>query len=132
MNRPVLIFDGLCYACHWIVKFSIARDPKGHLCFASFQSDAGREYLKEHQILLEEINSSVLIEGGKVYFRSKGALRMMRYLRFPWPLLYIFILTPPFIRDGLYRLVARKRFDWFGKMDACLMPAPELQERFLN
>jgi len=33
--------------------------------------------------------------------------------------------------DGVYRWFARHRYRWFGKVDACRVPTPELRARFL-
>jgi predicted DCC family thiol-disulfide oxidoreductase YuxK len=132
MKHPIILYDGVCYLCNWIVQFALTRDAEGHLRFASLQSDMGQDLLREQGIPTEEFKTSLLIENGKAYMRSTGALRTVRYLRFPWPLLYGFIIVPPFIRDAIYDLVARKRYDWFGQMEACPLPPPELRERFLS
>ena len=132
MDHPILLYDGICYLCNWIVRFALARDEQGNLRFASLQSAAGQELLQAYGVPRTEFDSAILIEGGRVTFRSTCALRMLRYLRLPWPLLYGLIIIPRPIRDALYDIVARKRFAWFGKMDACPIPSPELQERFLS
>jgi predicted DCC family thiol-disulfide oxidoreductase YuxK len=35
------------------------------------------------------------------------------------------------LRDAAYDFVARNRYRWFGKKDACPMPRPEWTARFL-
>ena len=67
-----------------------------------------------------------------MYTRSTAALRIARRLRFPWPLLYAFILVPRPLRDMIYDFIARNRYQWFGKRDTCMMPSPELRARFLT
>jgi len=32
----------------------------------------------------------------------------------------------------IYDWVARHRYRWFGKRDTCMLPTPELRERFLE
>ena len=61
-----------------------------------------------------------------------AALRVARRLNGLWPLCYIFVVVPRPIRDALYKLVARNRYKWFGKKDACMMPTPEVRARFLQ
>jgi predicted DCC family thiol-disulfide oxidoreductase YuxK len=46
--------------------------------------------------------------------------------------MYGFIIVPKFIRDGFYNLIANSRYRWFGKKETCMIPTPELRERFLN
>jgi predicted DCC family thiol-disulfide oxidoreductase YuxK len=109
----------------------IDRDPDGIFYFAALQSDCAREILEKHQIGLE-LNTIVLIEDGQVYDRSTAALRITRHLSGPWPLLSGCMVIPAFIRDGVYRWIARNRYRWFGQTQACRVPTPELQARFLS
>ena len=132
MEHPILLYDGLCYLCNWIVRFALKRDPEGRLRFASLQSAAGQNLLERHGLGYEAFDTSLLLEDGRVYDRSTSALRALRYLRFPWPLLYGLIIVPPVLRDPVYDLIARNRFNWFGQMDACPIPAPEIRDRFLD
>jgi len=44
---------------------------------------------------------------------------------------YLGYVLPPFLRDVLYRFIARRRYRWFGKSEACYLPTPELKKRFL-
>ena len=74
----------------------------------------------------------VLVEDGHVYFRSDAPLRVARRLAFPWPLAAVFLVVPRFIRDRIYDFIAAHRYRWFGKQDACLLPTPELRNRFLE
>jgi predicted DCC family thiol-disulfide oxidoreductase YuxK len=55
-----------------------------------------------------------------------------RGLRFPWSLAYGLIVVPRPLRDWVYDIVARNRYAWFGKRDACMVPTPDLRARFLG
>ncbi|MNW64827.1 hypothetical protein D3C74_431440 [compost metagenome] len=77
------------------------------------------------------MDTFVLIENGKYYTRSTAALRLAKGLKFPYPLLYVFIIVPKFIRNAVYNWVARNRYRWFGKDEACMLPTPEIKDRFL-
>jgi predicted DCC family thiol-disulfide oxidoreductase YuxK len=59
-------------------------------------------------------------------------LRITRLLGGWWRLLVPLLLVPPFLRDAVYDLVARNRYRWFGRMDSCRMPTPDLRRRFLD
>ena len=59
------------------------------------------------------------------------AVRIAAHLSFPWSLGALGILTPWFLRDMAYRFVAKRRYKWFGRSEACRVPTPELRERFL-
>jgi predicted DCC family thiol-disulfide oxidoreductase YuxK len=55
-----------------------------------------------------------------------------RRMSFPWPMFGVFRVLPRGLRDALYRFVARNRYRWFGRAEACMVPRVELQERFLD
>ena len=127
----IVLFDGVCNLCNASVQFIIRRDPSGCFHFASRQSAPGRELLERHGLDPQRDDSIVLLERGRVYLRSTAALRIAQRLRWPWPLLFGFILVPRFLRDSLYDWIAANRYRWFGKSDTCLLPPAEAEDRFL-
>ena len=132
MDKPIVLFDGVCNLCNSAVQFIIRHDKKNIFMFTSLQSDTGQKLLAQYDLPLNELNSFILIENNKAYTRSSGALRVIKKLKGLWPLLYGFIIVPKFIRDGVYNWVGRNRYKWFGKQEACMIPTPELKARFLN
>jgi predicted DCC family thiol-disulfide oxidoreductase YuxK len=72
------------------------------------------------------------VEGDKMYRKSTAALKVARQLVGIWKLLYAFMIIPPFIRDAVYSVIAKNRYKWFGKREACMIPTSELKERFLD
>ncbi len=131
-SNAVVLFDGVCHLCQGAVKFIIKRDPRGVFHFASLQSDVAERMLDGKMPDGDFLSTIVLVEGGTYYTRSTAALRIAKRLRFPWSLLYLFILIPPPVRDAVYGWVAARRYRWFGKDDACMMPTPEIRRRFLE
>lgn len=131
-NQPILLFDGVCNLCNSSVQFIIRNDPERKFLFASLQSDKGQEILKELGLNTEVFNSLVLIENGKHYTQSTGALKVARHLNGLWKYLYIFIIIPSPIRDLLYNFVAHNRYRFFGKKDQCMLPNPDLKSRFIG
>lgn len=126
----IILFDGECNFCNWNVQFIIKHDPKAKFKFASLQSDIGQQFVDQFQISKNE-NSLVLIENERFYLRSTAALKICRNLTF-WRIFYIFILLPKRMRDAIYHIIARNRYKWFGKRDACMIPSQEIQNRFLS
>jgi len=129
--RPTVLFDGVCNLCNAAVLFVIDRDPAGYFRFAALQSDEGQRLLAEHGHRAPDLSSVLLVDGGRVYARSTAALRVARRLTGLWPLLYVFLAVPRPVRDAVYDWVARNRYRWFGRQDACRVPTPELRQRFL-
>lgn len=131
-KHPILLFDGVCNLCNGAVQFIIQRDPSGIFRFASLQSEAAAGMLARFPEAPRNISTIVLLENGRLYTRSDAALRAARYLPAPWPALYGFIIIPRPLRNAVYDWIARNRYRWFGKKDQCMVPAPELKERFLE
>lgn len=129
---PVILFDGVCNLCAGAVQFIIKRDPEGKIRFASLQSPIGQRLMSEHGLPPDQLDSFVLIENGRACTESTAALRTARHLTGLWPACHICIILPHFVRDPMYRFIARRRYRWFGKQESCLMPTPELRTRFLG
>jgi predicted DCC family thiol-disulfide oxidoreductase YuxK len=129
-TQATVLFDGVCNLCNASVNFIIDRDPRAYFHFAALQSDAAKQ-LGEHATSGDP-ESIVLIEDQKRYERSTAALRIARKLSGAWPLFYAFIVVPRPLRDLVYRFIAKNRYKWFGRRDACRLPSPELKARFLS
>lgn len=115
LSKPLVLYDGYCALCNASVTFLQARQRAGALEYASLQSARGQALLKDVGLSRENFDTLVLYEGGRVYLRSTAALRLLRHVRFPWPLLYALIVVPSFLRDPVYNLIAHNRYRWFGK-----------------
>ena len=131
IGHPVILFDGVCNLCNGSVLFIIKRDPKARFCFAALQSDVGSSQLKKFGLPASGLNSVLLVKKGKLYQKSNAALEIAKHLSGLWPALYILKIVPSFLRDGMYTWIARNRYRWFGKKEACMIPTPELRSRFL-
>jgi predicted DCC family thiol-disulfide oxidoreductase YuxK len=132
MPGPIVLFDGVCKFCHASVNFIIDHDPRGHIRFAALQSAMGQSLLRKFGLKTTDFDTLVLVEGERFATRSTAALRVAWHLGLPWRLLSAFLLMPAFLRDTLYDLLARNRYRWFGRFEACRVPTPELKARFLD
>src|SRR5689334_14882789 len=65
-----ILFDGVCNLCNGFVRFVIQRDPHARFRFAALSSDAARQVLKDAGVQASIPDSIVLIQEGRVYFRS--------------------------------------------------------------
>jgi predicted DCC family thiol-disulfide oxidoreductase YuxK len=127
----IVLFDGVCNFCNHSIQFIIKRDKKSYFKFGALQSEEGKALLQKHGLSSEILDTIVLIEGGKAYTYSTAPLRIVRKLNLLWPICFIFILVPSFIRDPIYKWISKNRYKWFGKQESCLMPTPEIRSRFL-
>ncbi len=130
-SHPVLLFDGVCNFCNGTVNLIIRLDRKGKIRFAPLQSEIGQEVLGTFGYSGKELSTIVLISDGKIHTRSDAALQIFKHLGGGWHLLRAFAVIPRPVRNAVYDWIARNRYRWFGKQDACMVPTPEIRSRFL-
>ena len=130
-GRPIILFDGVCNYCNSMVNFIIRQDKQKKFLFAPLQSKSGQELLKKYKMPPAAFDSFVLIDNNKVYLRSSASLNVLKKLPWYWKWTQIFWIVPAFLRDGVYNLIARNRYKWFGKRESCMTPTPEVKARFL-
>ncbi len=116
---PVVLYDGYCPLCSASVRFVIKYDRRKVFRFAALQSETGRQLLREVFTEKQIPDSIVYIDKGKAYTRSDALLGILRRLGSPWKFLWFLRYIPPFIRDGLYNIVAKLRYRLFGRRDSC-------------
>ena len=131
LTHSIILFDGVCNLCNGAVNFVIKRDPRNVFKFTPLQEKQGVLLLKKHAIDAQKLDSIVLIENGNVYIKSSAALRIARKMSNLWPLFFVLLIIPRFIRDGVYDFIAKNRYKWFGKKEQCIIPTPGLKEKFL-
>jgi predicted DCC family thiol-disulfide oxidoreductase YuxK len=129
MNHIVL-FDGECNFCDRSVQFIINRDKEALFKFTSLQSDVGQEITRKYQVP-GDIDSIILVRDDKYYVKSAAALQISKHFSGGWKLLFILSIVPRPIRDYFYDILAKNRYKWFGKNDRCMIPSPEIRNRFL-
>jgi len=130
-DQSLVLFDGVCHFCNNSVNFIMDHDPKKKFVFAPLQSDLAKEILTKSGEDPDALDTIKLIRNGKVYKRSRAALEISKGLNGLWPLCYIAIIVPGFLRDIVYNIIAKNRYKWFGQLEACRIPTPEMRERFL-
>jgi predicted DCC family thiol-disulfide oxidoreductase YuxK len=114
-NQSIVLFDGVCNLCNSAVAFILKRDKKKIFKLSPLQSSFSEELNQQFHFNQPQLNSIVLIENNKVYYKSTAALRVVKKLNGPIRFLYIFIIIPSFIRDAVYSVIAKNRYKWFGK-----------------
>jgi predicted DCC family thiol-disulfide oxidoreductase YuxK len=131
-DGPVLLFDGVCNLCNGVVQWLVPRDPEGRIRYAPLQSDVGARLLGRCGLPDDQLESVVLVEGGDCYTKSEAALRVASHLETPARHLALFRVVPRVLRDAVYDLVADYRYRVFGRRDQCMVPTPDLRDRFLE
>lgn len=136
LATPVLLYDGVCGVCNWVVRTVLRSDPNGNLRFAALDSDFARAIIDRHPGI-QKVDSMVFVDAPgrpaeRVAVRSGAALRVADYLGGPWKLLQIARVVPVPLRDWLYDRFGDIRYRVFGKYDTCPLPPPEVRARFVD
>jgi len=131
-KKKIILFDGVCNLCDTSVQFIIKHDTADIFRFAALQSDIGKRLTSERGIDTEQVDSIILIESGVAYYtKSDAALEIGTELKGYRTLSKILKLIPSGLRNIVYDFIAKNRYGWYGKKDACIIPTPELKAKFL-
>lgn len=130
--NDIIVFDGNCNVCDASVRFVLRWDRSDRFVFASNQSQIGLSLLARHGVRGEYVGSVYLVEGDHIYAKSTAALRIARFLGFPWCVAYSLILLPRGFRDWAYDAFARNRYRWFGRRESCRVPTERERARFID
>lgn len=122
-KAPIVIFDGECILCSKTMRFIMARETSEILEFATLQSGVV-EQLDLDPSLLPLPDAVLFFKDGQLSTESTAAFQIAGYLKMPYRLFALLRFIPTFLRDPIYRLVARNRYKWFGQSkEACdLLP----------
>lgn len=101
--------------------------------FAPLQGQTGQDIISRYNIDTAKTDSILLYSEDKgLKVKSTAALYIAKDLGFPSALLTIFLIVPAFIRNWVYDFIAKNRYKWYGKKEACMIPTPELKSKFLE
>ncbi|MEZ5460367.1 thiol-disulfide oxidoreductase DCC family protein [Dokdonella sp.] len=128
----IVLFDGVCRLCSAWAKFLIRFDRRHRFKLATVQSPEGQAILARHGFPQDHFDTMLLVEGPAIHTKSAAFLRVMRRLPFPWPLACIAWIIPWFVRDWMYDRVALNRYALFGRLDSCLVPHEDHENRFFK
>jgi predicted DCC family thiol-disulfide oxidoreductase YuxK len=132
-HKQLILFDGVCNLCNSSINYVIKYDKNDVFMFAPLQGEAGKQIIHKFHLDTSKTDSILLYSEEKgLQIKSSAALAIASKLGFPRNLLTIFYIIPPFIRNWVYAYIAKNRYKWYGKKEACMIPTPELQAKFLN
>ncbi|TAF56724.1 MAG: DUF393 domain-containing protein [Sphingobacteriia bacterium] len=153
-QHPIVLFDGVCVFCNVWIDRLMRWDKHQRFRLLPLQSElAKKTWLQgftQHSTVAENPvpnpagaeqgspaaqplpNSVQLYYQGKWYSESTAVLKIALLLGFPFSLLAMGFLFPPFVRNGIYRLIARNRYNWWGKKNSCRVPTAAEEKWFLR
>jgi predicted DCC family thiol-disulfide oxidoreductase YuxK len=132
MYQNLILFDGVCNFCNAAVQMVIEIDRQKIFKFAAIQSELGQQLYHQHGLDPIDIQTLMFVDGDRVLTKSNAVLEVLSRLDGAWQLLGAFRAMPEPLRDWAYTEFARQRFVLFGRRETCLVPTPEIQERFID
>ena len=130
-DKKIILFDGVCNYCSDKVNFIIKNDKHDIFRFVALQSETGQKIIK-YLGIDSSIDSIVLYEPGYAYFiKSEAVFRIIKHLSSSVKLLLFFNFIPTSIKNVFYDIIAKNRYNWYGKKESCMMPTEELKRKFI-
>lgn len=121
--RRMVVFDGFCHVCSGSVRFMKIHPTEPPFELVPMQGERGRALLIEYGIDPEDPMTFLVLDEGKAFTESDGVLQVAKALGGLWRVLWLLgRAVPRPWRDWMYRMLARNRYNWFGKRDACYLP----------
>ena len=130
-DGPIILFDAECVLCSANAQFILKHDKFGYFRLASMQGEIGAGLYRKHGLDPQDPSSMLVVDGDRVRQDSDAVLSIYENLGFPWRLLAIARVVPAFLRDPVYRLIARNRYRMFGKRTSCWIAPPDYKARVL-
>ncbi|MXO89689.1 DUF393 domain-containing protein [Altererythrobacter aquaemixtae] len=130
-DHPIILFDAECVLCSANAQFVLDRDRNGYFRLASMQGKIGAGLFRKHGLDPEDPVSILLVHGDTVKQDSDAVLGIYEGLGWPWRLASVLRIVPAFLRDAVYRFIARNRYRIFGKREICWIAPPEYRDRIL-
>ena len=130
---PLMVFDNDCVLCSRLVRFILKYEQNDMLHFVAAWSDEGKSLAENYSFTQADLNQSfLLIENEYAYTHSDAGLKLLSYLKAPWSYLSIFRLIPRVLRDAVYTVIAKNRYQWFGRQKNCVTIPVSHKHRFIN
>ncbi|WP_281858064.1 thiol-disulfide oxidoreductase DCC family protein [Litoreibacter halocynthiae] len=130
-GADVVVFDGVCVLCSGFLKFMLKHDHAGRFKFVIAQSELGEALYAHLGLKSADYDTNVVIVDGRIYTKLDAFAAAMGALGGVWRVAQAVRVLPRPVADWLYNRIARNRYAMFGKTDACLVPTPDVQDRFL-
>lgn len=128
----IVVFDSQCLICSAWVQFLLRYDHEKTFRFASIQSNAGQSLVKEQHLQLDNLDTMLLVDGAHIYQHTDAILRVLVSMNGIWRMFILVRIIPAFLRDPIYRFIARYRYKILGKRKTCFVPTPADRARFLD
>jgi predicted DCC family thiol-disulfide oxidoreductase YuxK len=138
ISNPIILYDGVCGLCNRLNQFVLKRDGNDRFRFAALQSEFAGNVLRRHGVNPEVLDTMYLLSNysqpdQRLAARSDAAVLILGELGGVWRALASIVqLMPRWFRVKAYNLIARNRYQLFGKYQTCQIPDDRQRHKFLD
>lgn len=130
-DNGIVLYDGVCVLCSGWMRFVLDRDVNRRFRFTPVQSDYGRALALALKIDPDDPDTNAVVWNGMAYRRSDAALTVVSQLS-GWGWVRGLRIVPRFLRDAVYRLVARTRYRVWGRHAVCDLGGARYTDRVIT
>jgi predicted DCC family thiol-disulfide oxidoreductase YuxK len=136
--NPIILYDGVCGLCNRLIRFVLKRDRNDRFRFAALQSEFAATVLERRGINPQSLDTMYLLVNysqpdERLEARSDAAIQIFAELDGIWRALASIVrMWPRWFREKAYNLIARNRYQLFGKYQACQIPDERYRTKFLD
>jgi predicted DCC family thiol-disulfide oxidoreductase YuxK len=136
-SNPIILYDGVCGLCNRLNQFVLKRDRNDRFRFAALQSEFAGKVLERHGVNPQVLDTVYLLlnysqPDERLVARSDAAVLILGELGGVWRALAgMMQLLPRWFRNKAYNLIARNRYQLFGKYQTCQIPDERYRSKFL-
>ena len=138
ISNPIILYDGVCGLCNRLIQFVLKRDRDDRFRFAALQSGFAARVLERHRVNPQILDTMYLLSNysqpdERLASRSDAGIQVLAELGGVWRALSsIGQVLPRWFRDKIYNLMARNRYQLFGKYQTCQIPDERYRSKFLD
>lgn len=136
--NPIILYDGVCGLCNRLVHFVLKRDRRDIFRFAALQSDLAAQILRRHSAHPEDLDTMYVVlehvqPTERLLTRSDAAIHVLQQLGRPWRIAAALLnVVPRGLRERGYGIIARYRYQVFGKLERCSLPDAKNRVKFVE
>lgn len=126
--NKIIVFDGQCLICNSFYKWVLRNDKKNVFMFTNIQS----KFYSENSNIDKSKDSIIVITKNKILYDCDAIVYILKITKTQLVIRFIISIFPRFISNFFYQIIARNRYDFFGKKDTCYIPSKAELKRFIN
>ena len=129
MKKDIIVFDGVCILCSKFFRWVLENDRINIFRFTNIQSNF---YLKNKNINKSIDSILVITKNEEILYESDAINYILKKINKLLLIRFLIIITPNFISNFFYRIIAKNRYKIFGKKDSCYIPTEEELKKFIT